>query len=163
MFNEEIWKISQQNITCFRIFLQNRYLALEYSGKKCTLENGTSPGTPFWQVPPNPTPPRVVTSCVPAWVEKLITVKPLSRGQRWDPENVSSLQRLVSCLEFEKVRENEVFSIFRVFHQWYLPCYKTKRKCPLVTNFIIIAILEIGFSYVSFAEVHFEAKNSHGT
>ena len=56
-FNEEIWTISQQNITLlqnfssklisyFRIFGQKVYPALEFSGKKYTQENGTSPGTP---------------------------------------------------------------------------------------------------------------------
>ena len=56
MCNEEIWKIAQKDITYFRIFLQNWYLALEFSGKKCTHENGTSLDTPLWQVPPHPPP-----------------------------------------------------------------------------------------------------------
>ena len=70
MFNEEIWTISQQNLPCFRIVLQNLisyfrifgqnvYPALEFSGKKYTQENGTSPGTLTKQVPL----PGVVVAC----------------------------------------------------------------------------------------------------
>ena len=53
-FNEEIWTISQQNISFllnfsskfisyFRFFWK-KYPALEFSGKKYTQENGTSYG-----------------------------------------------------------------------------------------------------------------------
>ena len=49
MFNDQIWMISQQNcssksISCPRILEQ-----------KYTLENGTSPDTPTYQVPPSGT------------------------------------------------------------------------------------------------------------
>ena len=53
---QEIWTISQQNLPCFEFFfkidilLENFwgkiYPVLEYSGKKYTQENGTSPGIP---------------------------------------------------------------------------------------------------------------------
>ena len=46
MFNEEIWRISQQNITLLKNFSSKLIPALEFSSKKYTQENGTSPNTP---------------------------------------------------------------------------------------------------------------------
>ena len=88
-------------------------------------------------------PPRMITSCLPACVEKLITLKPLLKGQRWDPVNVRCPPNL------RNVGEKEIFSFFEFLHQQYMPCYKIKRKYPLVTNFEIIAIFEIDIFHMS--------------
>ena len=104
-------------------------------------------------------PPRVVTSCVPTCDEKLITVKPLSRGQRWGHENVSLLGSCPPCRgwfpaqNLRKVGENETFAFFRVWISKIYPVIEQKENIHLLRILNYCNFRNRYFSYVRFTKV----------